>query len=83
MDDERDSSSSVHSKEIDVKNTGINHRRKPSPPKKRVPLVIPSHRANTRISRRIIEQDLRLLHQSALASSSDQQPLDLSKDSSH
>jgi hypothetical protein len=46
------------------------HRRKSSPPIKRLSLGLPSHRPNTRINRKIIEQDLELLRQA--------QPLDLS-----
>jgi len=46
------------------------HRRKSSPPKKR----LVSHRPNTRISRKIIEEDLQLLRQA--------QPLDLSNETS-
>ncbi len=46
------------------------HRRKSSPPRKRLSLGLPSHRPNTRINRKIIEQDLELLRQA--------QPLDLS-----
>lgn len=46
------------------------HRRKSSPPKKRLSLGLITHRPNTRINKKIIEQDLELLRQA--------QPLDLS-----
>ncbi len=46
------------------------HRRKSSPPKKRLSLGLSTHRPNTRINKKIIEQDLELLRQA--------QPLDLS-----
>jgi hypothetical protein len=46
------------------------HRRKSSPPKKRLSLGLSTHRPNTRINKKIIEQDLELLRQG--------QPLDLS-----
>jgi hypothetical protein len=52
-----------------IKNDFV-HRRKSSPPRKRLSLGLPSHRPNTRINRKIIEQDLELLRQA--------QPLDLS-----
>ena len=52
-----------------IKNEFV-HRRKSSPPRKRLSLGLPSHRPNTRINRKIIEQDLELLRQA--------QPLDLS-----
>lgn len=52
-----------------VKNDFV-HRRKSSPPKKRPSVGLPSYRPNTRINRKIIEQDLELLRQA--------QPLDLS-----
>jgi hypothetical protein len=52
-----------------IKNDFV-HRRKSSPPRKRLSLDLPSHRPNTRINRKIIEQDLELLRQA--------QPLDLS-----
>ena len=63
------------------------HRRKSSPPKKRSAVALPPHRPNTRISRRIIEQDLKLLRQgnalAPLSPPSNQQPLDLSLGSAH
>jgi hypothetical protein len=52
-----------------IKNDFV-HRRKSSPPKKRSPLALSTHRPNTRINKKNIEQDLELLRQA--------QPLDLS-----
>jgi len=95
-DDERDSSS-VHRPPVRksiittraqaaAKNHS-HHRRKSSPPKKRSAVLLPPHRPNTRISRRIIEQDLKLLRQgnalAPLSPPSNQQPLDLSLGSAH
>ncbi|CAF1524016.1 unnamed protein product, partial [Adineta steineri] len=68
-DDECDSSSFIHSNyksatgiQNRIKNNSI-HRRKSSLPRKRLSLILPTHRANTRISRKIIEQVLQLLRQ--------------------
>ena len=74
-DDECDSSSLIHPI-ITIRRikNDIIHRRKASSPKKHSTLILPSRRANTRISRKIIEQDLELLRQANI----DQQPLDLS-----
>lgn len=81
-DDERDSSSSTRLNRKSIITTRSQaamtrglaadfvHRRKSSPPKKRSPVGLTSHRANTRIHRKSIEQDLELLRQA--------QPLDLS-----
>lgn len=89
-DDERDSSSSVRPARKSIITTRAqaaarNHsksRRKSSPPKKRLSLPLPPHRPNTRINRRIIEQDLKLLRQAnvlpPLSPPMNQQPLDLS-----
>ena len=89
-DDERDSSSSVRPVRKSIITTRAqaaarshsHNRRKSSPPKKRSSLLLPPHRPNTRISRRIIEQDLKLLRQAnvlpPLSPLSNQQPLDLS-----
>lgn len=88
-DDERDSSSSIRPIRKSIITTraqaaarsNSHNRRKSSPPKKRSSLL-PPHRPNTRISRRIIEQDLKLLRQAnvlpPLSPPSNQQPLDLS-----
>ena len=60
------------------------NRRKSSPPKKRLSLQLSSHRPNTRINRRIIEQDLKLLRQgNVISSSTNPQPLDLSLGRNH
>ena len=60
------------------------HRRKSSPPKKRPVSGFSSRRANTRISRRIIEEDLQLLRQvemePALATTAEGDALGLSGD---
>jgi hypothetical protein len=89
-DEERDSSSSIRPIRKSIITTRAqaaarnhsNNRRKRSPPKKRPSLVLPPHRPNTRISRRIIEQDLKLLRQAnvlpPLSPPMNQQPLDLS-----
>ena len=78
-EDEHDSSSSTRPNRKSIITTrsqaaiarGLSiHRRKSSPPKKRSPVGLTSHRANTRIHRKSIEQDLELLRQA--------QPLDLS-----
>ncbi|UJR27994.1 hypothetical protein I4U23_009252 [Adineta vaga] len=90
VDDERDSSSIMRSGRKSIITTRAqaaarNHsknRRKSSPPKKRLALQLPSHRPNTRINRRIIEHDLKLLRQAnvlpPLSPPTNQQPLDLS-----
>lgn len=77
IDDERDGLALIKSKP--------NQRRKISPTKKQnVDLVVSfsSHRAKTRMSRRIIEHDLKLLRQAQHSTSFDRplphQPLDLS-----
>ncbi|CAF4113692.1 unnamed protein product [Rotaria sp. Silwood2] len=90
-DDERDSSSSIRPirksiittrAQAAARNNHSKNRRKSSPPKKRLSLQLPSHRPNTRINRRIIEQDLKLLRQAnvlpPLSPPTNQQPLDLS-----
>jgi hypothetical protein len=86
-DDERDSSSLKRKSIITTRAQAAsrNHsknRRKSSPPKKRLSLQYPSHRPNTRINRRIIEHDLKLLRQAnilpPLSPPTNQQPLDLS-----
>ena len=89
-DDERDSSSISHPVRTSIITTRAqaaarNHshnRRKSSPPKKRSAPLLPPHRPNTRISRKIIEQDLKLLRQAnvlpPLSPPVNQQPLDLS-----
>ncbi|CAF3399747.1 unnamed protein product [Rotaria sp. Silwood1] len=90
-DDERDSSSSIRPirksiittrAQAAARNNHSKNRRKSSPPKKRSSLQLPSHRPNTRINRRIIEQDLKLLRQAnvlpQLSPPTYQQPLDLS-----
>jgi hypothetical protein len=90
-DDERDSSSSIRpavrksiitTRAQAAARSHSHNRRKSSPPKKRSSLLLPPHRPNTRISRRIIEQDLKLLRQAnvlpPLSPPSNQQPLDLS-----
>ncbi|CAF1109321.1 unnamed protein product [Adineta steineri] len=68
-DDECDSSSFIHPNcksatgiQNRIRNNSI-HRRKSSLPRKRLSLILPTRRANTRISRKIIEQDLQLLRQ--------------------
>ncbi|CAF0885558.1 unnamed protein product [Rotaria sordida] len=64
------------------RNNHSKNRRKSSPPKKRLSHQLTSHRPNTRINRRIIEQDLKLLRQAnvlpPLSPPTNQQPLDLS-----
>lgn len=94
-DDERDSSSLhrpirksiITTRAQAAAKSHSHHRRKSSPPKKRSSIVLPSHRPNTRISRKIIEQDLKLLRQgnalAPLSPPSNQQPLDLSLGSAH
>jgi hypothetical protein len=86
-DDERDSSSPKRKSIITTRAQAAarNHsknRRKSSPPKKRLSLQLPSHRPNTRINRRIIEHDLKLLRQAnvlaPLSPPINQLPLDLS-----
>ena len=86
-DDERDSSSlkrkSIITTRAQAASRGFSkNRRKSSPPKKRLSLQYPSHRPNTRINRRIIEHDLKLLRQAnilpPLSPPTNQQPLDLS-----
>jgi len=86
-DDERDSSSPKRKSIITTRAqvAARNHsknRRKSSPPKKRLSLQLSSHRPNTRINRRIIEHDLKLLRQAnvlpPLSPPTNQQPLDLS-----
>jgi hypothetical protein len=85
--DERDSSSTKRKSIITTRAQAAarNHsknRRKSSPPKKRLSLQLPSHRPNTRINRRIIEHDLKLLRQAnvlpPLSPPINQLPLDLS-----
>lgn len=89
-DDERDSSSAsfvarksiITTRAQAAARTHSHNRRKSSPPKKRTTMLLPPHRPNTRISRKIIEQDLKLLRQAnvlpPLSPPSNQQPLDLS-----
>ncbi|CAM4804518.1 unnamed protein product [Rotaria magnacalcarata] len=89
-DDELDSSSSARPVRKSIITTRAQaaarshskSRRKSSPPKKRLSLQLPSHRPNTRINRRNIEQDLKLLRQAnvlpPLSPPTHQQPLDLS-----
>ncbi|CAF1445215.1 unnamed protein product [Adineta steineri] len=89
-DDERDSSVPTRPVRKSIITTRAqaaarNHsknRRKSSPPKKRLSLQLPSHRPNTRINRRIIEHDLKLLRQAnvlpPLSPPTNQLPLDLS-----
>jgi len=86
-DDERDSSSPKRKSIITTRAQAAarhhsKNRRKSSRPKKRLSLQLPSHRPNTRINRRIIEHDLKLLRQAnvlpPLSPPTNQQPLDLS-----
>lgn len=86
-DDERDSSSLKRKSIITTRaqaasRNNSKNRRKSSPPKKRLAIQYPSHRPNTRINRRIIEHDLKLLRQAnvlpPLSPPTNQQPLDLS-----
>jgi hypothetical protein len=86
-DDERDSSSLKRKSIITTRAQAASrnfskNRRKSSPPKKRLSLQYPTHRPNTRINRRIIEHDLKLLRQAnilpPLSPPTNQQPLDLS-----
>jgi hypothetical protein len=86
-DDERDSSSLKRKSIITTRAQAASrnyskNRRKSSPPKKRLSLQLTSHRPNTRINRRIIEHDLKLLRQAnvlpPLSPPTNQQPLDLS-----
>ena len=86
-DDERDSNvvqrkSIITTRAQTASRTHSKNRRKSSPPKKRPSLQYPSHRPNTRINRRIIEHDLKLLRQAnvlpPLSPPTNQQPLDLS-----
>ena len=82
-DDERDSSSLKRKSIITTRaQAASRNRRKSSPPKKRLAIQYPSQRPNTRINRRIIEQDLKLLRQAnvlpPMSPPTNQQPLDLS-----
>lgn len=86
-DDERDSNSIKRKSIITTRAQAAarnysKNRRKSSPPKKRLTLPLTTHRANTRINRRIIEHDLKLLRQGnilpPLSPPTNQQPLDLS-----
>lgn len=86
-DDERDSNSTQRKSIITTRaqatsRTHSKNRRKSSPPKKCIPSQYPSHRPNTRINRRIIEHDLKLLRQAnilaPLSPPTNPQPLDLS-----
>lgn len=85
-DDERDSSSlkrkSIITTRAQAARNHSKNRRKSSPPKKRLSLPSTTHRPNTRINRRIIEHDLKLLRQAnvlpPLSPPTNLQPLDLS-----
>ena len=86
-DDEHDSNSTQRKSIITTRaqatsRTHSKNRRKSLPPKKCIPSQYPSHRPNTRINRRIIEHDLKLLRQAnilaPLSPPTNPQPLDLS-----